>query len=114
MARLIVAGLMIVVSVFAWSLAGGAPKSIADEHQQTDSDQESAKLKSTVETLEKKVAELEARIQALETKPTSVAAVPKTMPAQNSLPQGWQRREFGDVDFFIVPLGRNRTDTKQR
>ena len=65
-----------------------------------------------IQKLQERIAQLEARIKALEQKQPCVVlpsnvAVPKGLTLNEPLPKGWQQREFNGRPYYVVPLDKN-------
>jgi hypothetical protein len=80
--------------------------SIADEKSAKDPTSELMQLRD-------KVAQLEARVAALEKKPPYVALPPRSDAYQfrrgpSELPSGWHEQMFNGIKYYIVPLGKDK------
>lgn len=56
----------------------------------------------TIQQLTERIENLEKRIEQLERRQPSV--VVPYRPTAQTVPKGWQRREFNGIDYYIVPL----------
>jgi hypothetical protein len=55
-------------------------------------------LKTQIGALEERVGKLEVAIQRIS------VAIPQGFPELKQLPEGWQRREFNGVPYYVIPI----------
>ena len=89
---------MILAGIYVLALAslGKPPK----EQSKTEIQQ----LQAEVTNLERRVLDLEQRVRKLETIKLAIALSPGLLPERSPLPEGWQKRYFNGVPYYIVPL----------
>ncbi|MHC4518839.1 MAG: hypothetical protein ACYTAS_09650 [Planctomycetota bacterium] len=79
-------------------------------------DEENSSKPSELETLRKRVADLEARVLVLEGRFHLVprdpnAAIPRRWLHGRPVPENWSRREFNGMPYYVIPL---RHDPNER
>ncbi len=52
--------------------------------------------------LQERVAQLEARVNALEQRQPNIALPPESI--NKPIPKGWEQREFNGMEYYIVPV----------
>jgi len=62
-------------------------------------------IRTEIASLEKRVKELENQLQQVSKgiKNYSVT-IPQTFPRMNQVPEGWLKREFNGIPYYIIPL----------
>jgi len=64
------------------------------------------RLKQRVSMLEQRVERLEKKLQAIPTGRRPATIRPTRPPGSQSRPQGWRRREFNGVPYYVIPIQR--------
>jgi hypothetical protein len=77
-----------------------------------------AQLKARSSSLEKRVEELEKKLQTNTAKRSSVRRSVTRRPLgpsrDQSLPRSWRRKEFNGIPYYIVPLGQKQSLSSRR
>ena len=73
-----------------------------------------AQLKARINSLEKRVAGLEKKLQTRPVKRSSTSRSASRSPREKSLPRGWRRKEFNGIPYYIVPIGQKQSRSSQR
>jgi hypothetical protein len=80
-----------------------------------------ARLEARIRSLERRVASLEKKLRASTVEPgISVRRLPipprsrslPSPPPSQSLPEGWRRREFNGIPYYLVPLGQKQSRSR--
>ncbi|MBD3178483.1 MAG: hypothetical protein GF417_02205 [Candidatus Latescibacteria bacterium] len=102
---LLVAGCIVLAALFAYDAksAGGGTESGEEEHNTEQFLARISSLEEKVESLERRVLTLEARQHETLTN----IVVPERWPEMESIPPGWEQREFNGMPYYMVPVQRD-------
>ena len=79
-----------------------------------DRDEAVSELRARISLLERRVDNLEKKLQARPAVRDSVRVRPPSPPRGSSRPRGWSPREFNGVPYYIIPLGQKQTPSRRR
>ena len=73
-----------------------------------------ARLRARVASLEQRVEKLEKELRAGRPRPSRSVQRPQGIPRGPRLPEGWRKREFNGLPYYLVPLERGSTRPSPR
>ena len=71
-------------------------------------------LKARISSLEKRVESLEKRLQISTARRSAPSVRPPAPRTPQSLPKGWQRKEFNGVPYYLIPLEQKQSRPARR
>lgn len=85
----------------------------ADSKQANDEQDELTQLKQRIESLERRVAELEKQRMKIQTQPKII--MPERLPPLQDVPGSWEKREFNGISYYIIPIDQKQeVETEMR